>query len=595
MTEPTENGSVEIGTAGQSEPLFFGQIGHELFGWLHHPAKQHLKRTGVVLCGTLGPESLPTHRALRRLADSLAETGIRTVRFDYTGTGDSVDLPGSPFRLATCIDNVRTAIHAVRAQSAVERIIVVGLRLGGLFAMKAAELEEVDALVLWGPVVAGRRFVREWTMLASRSDAPKDLANDGMVHAAGFSLDRMFLDELAGCSLLQARPLGAPCCLIVEREELSPEDKLLDRLKEWGLNVHRCRPGGFLTAMVLEPHLTETPVAAIRAIQEWIADTDGALPKPELIPPQPAFRFLKTVVLPHQNPENNIRVCERFLDLSATGGLFGVVTEPVNQKDWNGQCVIFLNAGSVHHIGTNRMHVYVSRRMAAQGSRVCRADLHGLGDSPVRPGARENDPYPAGAVDDVSRIIQAFRAGGQCTRIALVGLCSGAWASFHAALEIDGITDIVLINPDFYGERSVVGKPASFVRPKEYSHYKLSARSWAKWRKLLMGRSNLAKIVRVLSNQAMVTLASFRLRVAGEHHQLDKDLTRLATLGVRVGFIFSPGDGGVDFLSRNGRVGLKQLTRSGLVRHITISGADHPFSLPGSQRRLADTLSEWLR
>ena len=61
---------------------------------------------------------------------------------------------------------------------------------------------------------------------------------------------------------------------------------------------------------------------------------------------------------------------------------------------------------------------------------------------------------------------------GECSRIALAGLCSGAWASFHAGLAVDGITDVVLINPDFYGERSVVGKPASFVRPKDYSHYK---------------------------------------------------------------------------------------------------------------------------
>jgi hypothetical protein len=163
------------------------------------------------------------------------------------------------------------------------------------------------------------------------------------------------------------------------------------------------------------------------------------------------------------------------------------------------------------------------------------------------------------------------------------------------ALAIDGITDVILINPDFYGERSVVGKPVWFVRAKDYSHYKHAARSWARWKKLLMGRANLSKIVRVLWNEAGLRFASFRMTVAGDHHQLDDDLTRLAVLGVRVGFIFSPGDGGLDFLKRHGRRGLERLSRSGLLREITIDDSDHPFSLPGSQRRLGDTLSEWLR
>ena len=116
-----------------------------------------------------------------------------------------------------------------------------------------------------------------------------------------------------------------------------------------------------------------------------------------------------------------------------------------------------------------------------------------------------------------------------------------------------------------------------------------------KWKKFVMGRANLVKIVRVLWNQAILTVASFKTRIAGDHHQLDDDLARLARLGVRVGFIFSPGDGGMDFLRMNGRAGVEYLGRSGLLRQVTIPDSDHPFSLPGSQCRLRATLSEWLR
>jgi len=240
------------------------------------------------------------------------------------------------------------------------------------------------------------------------------------------------------------------------------------------------------------------------------------------------------------------------------------------------------------------MHVEIARRLAAEGSRVCRADLRGLGDSRVRSGGRENDPYPAGAVDDVAGVVRALSAAGEPSRVALVGLCSGAWASFQSALRLEGITEVILINPDFYGERSVVGKPPSFIRPKDYSHYKQSARSWVKWKKLLAGQANVRKILRVLANQALLTVASRRRKLAGGRHPLDDDLTRLARDGVRVGFIFSPGDGGADFLMANGRLGLDYLRRSKLLRQTTISDSDHPFSVPGAQQRLAATLSEWL-
>src|SRR6187401_2437024 len=126
----------------ESEPWFFGQPGEELFGWLHGSAEGASKRPGVVLCGTLGVETLSSYRQLRILAESLAKDKIPTLRFDYAGSGNSVDRQGAAFRLATCIDNVRTAIHVARAQHSVDRIIVVGVRLGALFAVKAAELED---------------------------------------------------------------------------------------------------------------------------------------------------------------------------------------------------------------------------------------------------------------------------------------------------------------------------------------------------------------------------------------------------------------------------------------------------------------------
>jgi pimeloyl-ACP methyl ester carboxylesterase len=594
MDVPTQSPSAfDRVNSERSEPWFVGRPGQEIFGWLHGRTQEATGRLGVVLCGTLGAESLSAHRAFRALAVSLAECDIPAFRFDYAGTGDSLDPDGGAMRLSSYVDSVRTAIDVMRTQTGIDRIVLVGVRLGALFAVKAAELEEVSGLVLWGPVVSGRRFVREWNLMARHPEQPATGSADETVNAAGFLLDKAFLDEVAAASLLEAKPLGHPDCLIVEREELAPEDKLVASLQALGLNTDRCRPGGFLAGVIHEPHLTELPVAAIHEMRDWIARRQ-ALPESGSRG-TPATTMTKSVVLPAATNGRSIRIRERFLDREAAGGLFGIVSEPADAADWNGQCVVLLNAGSVHHIGPHRMHVEFARRMAAEGSRVCRADLSGLGDSQLPADLRGNDPYPSTAVLDVGRIVRAVNEMGRSSRLALVGLCSGAWASFHGALAVDGITDIVLINPDFYGERSVVGKPASFVRQQDYSHYKRSARSWAKWKKLLSGRANMRKIARVLWNRAVLKLASLRTSVTGGRHQLDDDLTRLAVTGVRVAFIFSPGDGGLDFLNMNGRAGTDNLARLGLLREVTISDADHPFSLPGSQGRLGDTLSEWLR
>ena len=596
MTGPLErHRTVEVPVNLQTaEPRFFGHAGQEIFGWLHPGADGARGRAGVVLCGTLGIESLSIHRALRVLADSLAQYQLPTLRFDYSGTGDSMDPPGGAIRLTTCIANVRTAIQVVREQCSVDRVFVVGIRLGALLAVEAAELEEVSGLILWGPVVSGKRFVREWSMIAGSAEPSAVPADHEAVHAAGFSLDRKFLDELASHSLLQAKPLGSPPCLVVEREELPPEDRLVGRLQELGMATDRCRPGGFLAGVLAEPHLTEVPVRAIREIREWIADKSRTLPLSSSLHERPSVPMAPMVVLPETRAAERIRVCERFLGRDEASGLFGIVSEPIDPNDGNGRSIILLNSGSVHHIGPGRMYVELSRRLASKGFRVCRADLGGLGDSPARAGSRENDPYALGAIDDVGHLVRALSSISTGSRMALAGLCSGAWAAFHGGLVVEGVTDVVLINPDFYGERSVVGERSASPRPTDFSRYKRSVRQWNKWKKLLMGRADLAKAGRVLWNQALLTAATWRARMAGERHRLDDDLIRLAEAEVRVGFIFSPGDSGVDFLRMHGRLGVERLGRLGLLRQATVSDSDHIFSSPGSRLRLETTLSEWL-
>src|ERR1039458_3363857 len=48
-----------------------------------------------------------------------------------------------------------------------------------------------------------------------------------------------------------------------------------------------------------------------------------------------------------------------------------------------------------------RLWVEMARSWAAQGVRVLRLDLGGLGDSPTRPGRQQDEVYPVEAIEDI--------------------------------------------------------------------------------------------------------------------------------------------------------------------------------------------------
>jgi len=569
--------------------LYFGDPDTGVrFGCLHAGGDD--ARVGAVVLGTLGNESLAAHRSLRALACSLAGSGVPTLRFDYRATGDSGDAPSCGPSLESVLDDIVEAIAVLRTETGVTGVVVVGLRLGAAFALLASERIAVDGLVLWGPVTSGRRFVREWSMVCRRDGLPD--SDDGAdVRHAGFVPSPSFASALSSFDANAIRPLRTPPVLVVEREELPPEDALVERLTALGLDTERVRPGGFVDAFLKDPHLTTSPEAAIEAIRRFVSAHADAVSanavseaRPVTIPAEQGVTFA--------HADRTLR--EFVLPIDPAGGPFGIVTEPVETDDRHGGTLLLVNSGSMHRIGPNGLYVDLARHLAARGVRVCRADLSGIGDGPLRPGAEPNHPYPAGAVDDVVRLIALLGEPDADAGIAVGGICSGAWAAFHTSLIAGGITRLVLINADFYGERSVVGKPESFVRPKDFAHYRQSARSLDKWGRLLTGRADMKKIARVLAMQARRTATRYRAELAGEQHALDRDLAVLADRGVRVGFVFTPGDGAREYLTAYGAKGRAVLEAAGLADEALIDDADHTFNPPASRRVLRETLAAWL-
>ena len=141
------------------EPLYFGPRGR-LFG-LRSEAKAPARRTAVLICHSWGVEYLRSYRALYLLAQQLAARGFETLRFDYSGTGDSADTADG-ITLGQWIEDIRCAARELRELSGAERICVLGLRLGGLLATRAvAEGLRADTIALWDAPDSGREWIEE--------------------------------------------------------------------------------------------------------------------------------------------------------------------------------------------------------------------------------------------------------------------------------------------------------------------------------------------------------------------------------------------------------------------------------------------------
>ncbi len=138
--------------------LQFASEGFILHGRYWLPTSS--QSVGVVCCHALGEEKKSTHRSLVGLAKNLASQGFPVLLFDYAGCGDSTgdDADGNLYRWQ---HNIEDAIQQLIARSRVERIVLVGIRIGGWLALETASHSPLcQAVVLWSPLLDLREYAR---------------------------------------------------------------------------------------------------------------------------------------------------------------------------------------------------------------------------------------------------------------------------------------------------------------------------------------------------------------------------------------------------------------------------------------------------
>jgi uncharacterized protein len=218
------------------EPFYLGPADRQIFACFHPPAEP-ARDCGVLICYPIWQEYVRAHRACRRLSQQLAEAGFPNMRFDYFGTGDSAgeDIDADVDQWKT---NIGQAIDELRDRSGVSTICLIGLRLGAsLAAAVTAERRGIASLVLWEPVIDGKRYIEELT-LQHQDEIRRFLvqpkgpgATERPTELLGFAISPRQLDAIEAIDLLAAKPTLARNILLIESSSSEPVKQLAEQLK----------------------------------------------------------------------------------------------------------------------------------------------------------------------------------------------------------------------------------------------------------------------------------------------------------------------------------------------------------------------------
>jgi alpha-beta hydrolase superfamily lysophospholipase len=526
----------DISAGVRTTGRWIGPADRPLLSWLS-VASTGPGLSGVVIGPPVGYGYAAAHRSLRTLAESLAGQGHTVLRVDYDGTGDSAGDQWDHDRVASWASSLTVAADELRALGAHE-VHVVGLQLGACLVLHEANRLGARSVVLWDPVVDGRRFVREIRLLGTEVPSSEPPAHRGGIVHAGTVFSAGTMADLAGFGPARLETPPADRILVLDREEPTPSvEALTARLREMGADVDHDTTPGMAVALDEPAEYTTVPTDVLARIVGWIGPTHpiGGRRKP---PPTPA-----TVTLAFHEE----RVQEEVVTLGPDD-LVGVLTRPPVPPL---ATVVWLNAGSEPHVGPGRAWVEFARALACKQYASLRLDFSGWGESPDL-GRAPGRPYDAHCVEDTINTVDALAKLGH-RHVVVAGLCAGAWVAMRAALSA-AVSGIVAINPQLYWqpgdpvEADIVNE-TRVRREDEIDQYAWGARTglWSALDRL------------------------------GAPHPASNWLDELGRRPIPTLALFAQGDDGLEFLQDRVGTAWSRAGRSGAVEVEVLDGLDHPM------------------
>ena len=510
--------------ASRGRPLYLDFDTGPLFAVLHTPEGM-TSTLAVLLCPPFGWDELGAHRSLRAWAGTLAAAGHATLRIDLPGTGDSDGSPDDPGLVRSWISAVGYAARWLRQSRRCERVVAIGIGLGGMLATTAlAEGAPIDDLVLWGVPPRGGLLLRELRAFATMvgpalppgGDGPppaegvvseptgatmpdavdasssEGADDDGSLEAGGFVLTAETLGDLETVDLgkLEIPDAAARRVLLIGRDGIQPHRALREGFDRSGVELTQEGGEGY-GAMMKPPQYARRPESVFKLSVDWIGRgghgemaTDGedqtGTPDGELEAAEHDVAGLPIVERPFDvefEGQRRAGILAESRDVARTGAPLAA---------------ILLNAGAIRRIGPNRMWVEAARRWAARGVPTLRIDAIGLGDAD---GCEQRYTlnrafYRPEVTGQVSAILDEMGRAGFGARFLVGGLCSGAYWGFHTSLEDPRIRALALINLwAFYWTDELAA-----ARDRARARTMIRSRSWREMVRIAMGRGRVGRI-----------------------------------------------------------------------------------------------------
>ena len=575
------------GNGYTAEAGWFGPEDRPRFGWLYRPDRPAPNGVGVVIVPPFGAEAICAHRSLRHLAENAARAGHVAIRFDLDGTGDSAGDDHDSDRVAAWLASIHDACNLVRCSGAT-RLVLIGTRLGATLAALASQSrQDIAALITINAVIRGRDFLREARALQATMGLrppPRPAPDNGGQEVNGFAISPETHSRLGLIDLCQETAPRAPAVLMIERDDMPERKKWPDQLREHGIDVQVTRLAG-VREMLDPPHLAIVSTAVVNACIDYLesvprtGDIAADAVTPESLRP---CISLET---------NGVVITERVVMIEAS--LFGIVTE-TPAKSSRRDSILLLNAGANTHGGPNRLYVTWARCWAAAGSRVLRADLTGIGDSPTQHDAPENRVYGPLGIPDTITLTDWLRHSGT-GRIAVGGVCSGGYHALRSAIAGAQADAVFMVNPGALRDIGVITNEAT--EQVQNSYYSNQIKSGQVWRKL--ARVTPGKLWQV-AKWYLSTYGGTALRETARRlhlpmrDDLGSELQTLAQRDVQTHFVFSADDPSRALLTANAGSVVGSLMRAGKLTVDLVDGPNHTFTQCWSHQPLQQTLGRIL-
>ena len=279
---------------------------------------------------------------------------------------------------------------------------------------------------------------------------------------------------------------------------------------------------------------------------------------------------------------------ETALRFGESRTLAGVLTEGEARAD--GPAVLFLNAGLLHHVGPNRLHVSLARRLSGAGLRSLRFDLSGIGDSGPRQNALGRDES---MVSETQEAMDALGASHGVDRFVLFGICTGADQAVRVALADPRVVGAVLV--DGYAYQTVPHMLryylARLARPHSWWNV-LSLQHPAFHRRIAQPAGRAGHARPAPEEGGTEGLPRPGIYVRPPRAEAEARLRTLADRGCRLCVAFTP----TTRFSSAAQFGemFPSLRGHPAIRVAYFKGSNHVFTLVASQEALMRTVESWM-